>query len=149
MRWGEGVENQVTCSPLGLLPTHFEEEKLPVPPLGWPSPVRQYLMPPHAPYLWRGATGSSQRVPTCSRRPSCQGPDLVSTPSPFRGHQTHLSSHFQLRSCAPRKSGHHLAAPRQVAPFLCPSQRGLPSSLQAPWGRGRDTFWGHNWTSRF
>lgn len=67
----------------------------------WSGPVSQYLIPPHALYLWKGATGSSQEVLiNAATGISCQGLDPVSTPFPLRWLWYRLSSRFQRRNPA-------------------------------------------------
>lgn len=89
----------------GLLSTSFEEEKLARPSQPGPGSTP-------APYLREGATGSPREaVIKAAAGFPCQGLDPVSTPSPLRWHQHHLSSRFQLRSSAHRRSGHPPQSP--------------------------------------
>lgn len=90
--------SQVTCSPLSLLSTCVDEEELAGFPR-WPGPVSLYLIPPHAPYLRQGATGSSQEILLKAVTGfTCQGLDLVSTPSPLRWLWYYLSGGSQRRN---------------------------------------------------
>lgn len=121
--------------PSAYFPPALMRRSWPVSPLSWPSPVNQYLIPPHAPYLWRVATGSSQEVLiNAAAGIFCQDLDPVSAPSPLRWHQYHLSSRFQLRNSAHRTSGHF---PPQSPDKWFPSSFPERPSLSTPGILGR------------
>lgn len=78
--WGAGAEPG-PVSPSAYFPPASMTRSWRVPLLG---PGSQYLIPPHAPYLWKGATASSQEVLiNAATGSSCQGLGPVSSPSPL------------------------------------------------------------------
>lgn len=102
----------------------LDEEKLAGFPFSWPSLVSQYLIPPHAPDLWKGAAGSSQEALInaatglyCEVQIRC--PHLLHYTDTSTTSQVTSSSqtaHLKIRS--PSSS-----IPRQMVPSSPPLQR--------------------------
>lgn len=88
---GDGGESGHLFSPglLSSLPSQMAQRSPPIPD-----------STPHTLSLERSYRTFQEALINAAAGIFCQGPDPVSTPSPLRWHQYHLSSRFQLGNCA-------------------------------------------------